>query len=99
MPGAADFTAAVREAVTIYAQTGKLGDPALIYGKHGIPIFPVDHRNKRPIPKRDPDPTGKYPRGIPRTGGFYKATCDPIIITRWWKFNPNALIALPTGSR
>jgi putative DNA primase/helicase len=99
MPGAADFTAAVREAVTIYAQTGKLGDPALIYGKHGIPIFPVDHRNKRPIPKRDPDPTGKHPRGIPRTGGFYKATCDPIIITHWWKENRRALIAMPTGAR
>ena len=99
MPGAADFTAAVREAVTIYAQTGKLGDAALIYGKHSIPIFSVDHRNKRPIPKRDPDPTGKYPRGIPRTGGFYKATCDPIIITHWWKENPRALIAMPTGPK
>jgi hypothetical protein len=89
------FATAVREAV----ETDRMLDAALIYAKHGIPIFPVDHRNKRPIPKRDPDPTGKHPRGIPRTGGFYKATCDPIIITRWWKGNPRALIAMPTGSR
>jgi Bifunctional DNA primase/polymerase, N-terminal/Primase C terminal 2 (PriCT-2) len=99
MPGAADFTAAVREAVEVYAKTGRMLDAALVFGKHSIPIFPVDHRNKRPIPKRDPDPTGKYPRGIPRTGGFYKATCDPIIITRWWKENQRALIAMPTGVR
>jgi putative DNA primase/helicase len=99
MPRAADFTAAVREACAVYAQTGRMGDAALIFGKHGIPIFPVDHRNKSPIPRRDPDPTGKYPRGIPRTGGFYKATCDPIIITDWWKKNPQALIAVPMGPR
>ena len=99
MPGAADFTAAVREACAVYAKTGRLLDAALIYGKHGIPNFPVDHRNKRPIPKRDPDPTGKFPRGLPRTGGFYKATCDPIIIMQWWKANPHALIALPMGPK
>jgi hypothetical protein len=99
MPGAANFTAAVREAIAVYAKTGRLGDAALIFGKHDVPIFPVDHRNKRPIPKRDPDPTGKYPRGIPRTGGFYKATCDPIIIRHWWKENPRALIAMPTGPK
>jgi putative DNA primase/helicase len=99
MPRAADFAAAVREACAVYAKTGKMLDTALIYAKHSIPIFPVDHRNKRPIPKRDPDPTGKYPRGIPRTGGFYKATCDPIIITGWWTNNPLSLIALPMGPR
>src|SRR5262245_54300905 len=99
MPRAADFAAAVREAIAVYAKTGRMGDAALVFGKHGIPIFPVDHRNKSPIPRRDPDPTGKHPRGIPRTGGFYKATCDPIIITQWWKDNPRALIAVPMGPR
>ena len=99
MPCAADFAAAVREACAAYAKTGKLLDAALILGKHGVPIFPVDYRNKCPIPKRDPDPTGKYPRGIPRTGGFYKATTDPIIITQWWRNNQRALIAMPTGAR
>src|SRR5262249_37868024 len=97
MPGAAEFAAAVREACAVYAKTGRMLDAALVFGS--IPIFPVDHRNKRPIPKRDPDPTGKYPRGLPRTGGFYKATTDPIIITQWWKTNQRALIAMPTGSR
>src|SRR5262249_60230709 len=99
MPGAADFAAAVREAVAVYAKTGRMLDAALVFGKYDIPIFPVDHRSKSPIPRRDRDPTGKYPRGIPRTGGFYKATCDPSIITRWWKANPRALIAVPMGPR
>jgi hypothetical protein len=97
MSRAADFAAAVREAVAVYAKTGRLLDAALIYAKHGIPIFPVDHRNKAPIPRRDPDPTGKNPHGIPGTGGFYKATTDPITITKWWTRNPRALIAMPTG--
>jgi hypothetical protein len=98
-PPLSAFAAAVREAVEVYAKTGKLLDAALIYAKHGIPVFPVDHRNKRPIPRRDPDPTGKFKDGIPGTGGFYKATCDPITITRWWKTDPHALIAVPMGPR
>src|SRR5215831_20896501 len=99
MPRAADFAAAVREAIAIYAKTGKMLDAALIYAKHGIPIFPVDHRSKSPIPRRDPDPTGKRPGGIPGTGGFYKATTDPSIITDWWTKHPRALIAVPMGPR
>jgi putative DNA primase/helicase len=99
MPRAADFAAAVREAIAIYAKTGRMGDAALVYGKHGIPVFPVDHRTKAPIPRRDPDPTGKHPQGIPGTGGFYKATCDPGVITDWWRKNPRALIAVPMGPR
>jgi len=80
MPRAAGFTAAVREAVEVYAKTGKLLDAALIYGKHGIPVFPCDPVTKVPIPRRDPDPTGKFKKGIPGTGGFKKATTDPIIM-------------------
>jgi Bifunctional DNA primase/polymerase, N-terminal/Primase C terminal 2 (PriCT-2) len=99
MPRAANFAAAVREAVAVYAKTLRMGEAALVFGKHGIPIFPVDHRNKRPIPRRDPDPTGKRKDGIPGTGGFYKATCDPIIITQWWTKHPRALIAVPMGPR
>ena len=99
MPRAADFAAAVREAIATHAKTGKLLDAALVYAKHGIPVFPVDHHNKKPIPRRDPDPTGKRPQGIPGTGGFYKATTDPVTITDWWKRNPLALIAVPTGPR
>src|SRR5262249_17562266 len=94
-----DFAAAVREACEIFTKTGRLLDAALVFPKHGIPIFPCDPETKRPIPRRDPDPTGKLKTGIPGTGGFYKATCDPIIITRWWKENPRALIAVPMGPR
>jgi len=90
MPRAAGFTAAVREAVEVYAKTGKLLDAALIYGKHGIPVFPCDPVTKVPIPRRDPDPTGKFKKGIPGTGGFKKATTDPIIIGYWWKHNSKA---------
>jgi putative DNA primase/helicase len=99
MSRAADFAAAVREAVAIYAKTRRMGDAALVLGKHEVPCFPVDHRTKAPIPRRDPDPTGKHPRGLPRTGGFYKASCDPIVIADWWKRNPRALIAVPMGPR
>jgi putative DNA primase/helicase len=97
MARAADFAAAVREACEVYAKTKRLLDVVLVFGKYDIPIFPVDHRTKAPIPRRDPDPTGKHPRGVPRTGGFYKATTDPITITDWWKKNPRALIAAPMG--
>src|SRR5215471_13487641 len=99
MPCAADFAAAVREAVAVYAKTRRMLDAARVFGKYDIPIFPCDHRTKNPIPKRDPDPTGKRPQGIPGTGGFYKATCDPSIITDWWTKRPRALIAVPMGPR
>ena len=74
-------------------------DAALAYAVHGFPIFPLDPKTKRPIPKRDPDPTGKFKDGIPGTGGVYKATCDPLIIGAWWRDNPKALIGLPMGER
>jgi hypothetical protein len=96
MPRAADFAAAVRAAC---ARTGKLLDAALVFGPYNIPVFPVDHRTKAPIPRRDRDPTGKHPHGIPRTGGLYKATCDPAVITAWWKKHPRALIAVPMGAK
>src|SRR5262249_42360586 len=64
-----DLAAAVREACEIFAKTGRLLDAALAYAKHGIPVFPCDPVTKVPIPRRDPDPTGKFKRGIPGTGG------------------------------
>src|SRR5262249_26349811 len=92
-----NFAAAVREACAVFAKTGRLLDAALAYAKHDIPVFPCDPETKRPIPPRDLDPTTN--KRIPGTGGFKKATCDPIIITRWWKKNPHALIAVPMGPR
>jgi hypothetical protein len=93
MPRAVDFAAAVLEA----SKTGRMGDAALVYGKYNIAIFPCDPVTKVPIPRRDPDPTGKFKKGIPGTGGVKKATTDPIIIMRWWKENPRALIAVAMG--
>ena len=89
---------AVREAIEAYKESGKMVDAALAYAARGVPIFPLS-QSKRPIPKRDKDPTGKYKKGIPGTGGVYKATCDPLIIRKWWRKNPNALIGLPMGER
>ena len=94
-----NFAAAVREAIKVYTKTGRMLDPVLIYAKHGIPIFPCDPVTKVPIPRRDGDPTGKFKQGIPGTGGFKKATTDPIVITGWWTRNPKALIAVPMGPR
>jgi bifunctional DNA primase/polymerase-like protein/primase-like protein len=95
----ARFAAATRAACAVYAQTGKLLDAALAYAKYGIPVFPCDPVTKVPIPRRDPDPTSKFKRGIPGTGGVKKATTDPITITQWWTRNPNALIAVAMGPR
>jgi putative DNA primase/helicase len=95
---AADFATAVRAACAVYAKTRRMGEAALVYAKHGVPIFPCDPVNKVPIPRRDPDPTGKRKQGVAGTGGVKKATIDPITITQWWKRNPKALIAVAMGS-
>jgi hypothetical protein len=99
MPSAAQFAAAIRAAVTIYAKTGRMIDAALVCATHGIPVFPCDPVTKVPIPRRDPDPTGVRKGGIPGTGGFYKAITDVATIKDWWKRNPRALIAVPMGPR
>jgi bifunctional DNA primase/polymerase-like protein/primase-like protein len=94
-----DLRTAVRAAIRAYKKTGHMRDAALAYGAHGFPVFPLSAGSKRPIPPRDPDPTGQYPKGIPGSGGVYKATTDPDIIRRWWTLNPQALIGLPMGKR
>ena len=93
------FRIAVQAAIDAYAQSGRMVDAALAYAAHGVPIFPLSVTSKKPIPPRDPDPTGKYPDGIPGTGGLYKATTDPLIIRKWWRIHPEALIGLPMGER
>src|SRR5262249_599477 len=92
-----NLAAAAREAVAVYAKTGRLLDAALVFGKYNVSIFPCDPEKKVPIPRRDLDPTGKYPRGIPGTGGVKKATTDPIIIAHWWKQHPRARFAVAMG--
>ncbi len=88
---------AVRHAIYAYRKSGRMLDAALAYARFGVPVFPVTPDRKKPIPKRDYDPDGKYPDGIPGTGGIYKATTDPIRIRKWWRDHPKALIGLPTG--
>ncbi len=90
--------AAVREAVDAYGKSGRMLDAALAYGAHGFPVFPVGVNSKRPIPKRDPDPTDKHKTGIPGTGGLYKATCDKAQIRAWWT-RKEYLIGMPMGER
>jgi len=51
-----------------------------------------------PIPRRDPDPSGRHPDGLPQTGSFYKSTCDERQIRAWWRVTPSALIGLPMGA-
>jgi Bifunctional DNA primase/polymerase, N-terminal len=89
----------VRAAIRAYDESGRMLDAALAYANFGFPVFPLSVRTKRPIPKRDPDPTGQFEDGIPGTGGVYKATTDPVQITKWWRENPKALIGLPMGEQ
>ncbi|THD58769.1 MAG: hypothetical protein E7813_25780, partial [Bradyrhizobium sp.] len=93
------FRVAVQAAKEAYASSWRMLDAALAYAAHGVPVFPLDPVSKAPIPKRDPDPTGRDPKGIPRTGGFYKATCDPVQIAAWWKRGRRNLIGVPMGPR
>ena len=58
---------------------------ALSYARAGVPVFPVTSE-KRPAPM------------LGRDGGHYLATTDEATIRRWWRKNPNLLIASPTTS-
>src|SRR5262245_39555340 len=73
--GSARLRLGVQSAIIAFARSGRMLDAALAYAAHGLPVFPLDVRSKAPIPKRDPDPTGKLKKGVPKTGGVYKATC------------------------
>ena len=98
-PPSQHFRIAVAAACDAYEKSARMLDAALAYAAHGYPVFPLSFTSKVPIPRRDPDPTGKHPDGIPGTGSFYKATTDPRIIRRWWLIHPEALIGLPMGER
>jgi hypothetical protein len=85
---------AVAAAIEAYARTGKMLDAALEYARHGFPVFPLT-KDKKPVPARDKDANGKP---IPGTGGFKKATCDPIQIHAWWDKH-QYLVGMPMGER
>ena len=87
------FASAVRAAIDAYAKSGHMLDAALAYAKHGIPVFPLSVHSKAPVPKADLDQRGNK---IPKSGGFYKATTEFVIIHRWWD-RKEYLIGMPTG--
>lgn len=59
-----------------------LGDSALQYASVGIPVFPCIPGGKTPL----------------TNSGFHAATTDLDLIAGWWRWQPNANIAIPTGT-
>ena len=90
--GKPQLSGATRAAIKAYEHSGRMLDAALAYAAHGFPVFPLTV-DKKPVPPRDKDANGKP---IPGTGSFYKATCDPIQIRKWWA-GREYLIGLPMG--
>jgi hypothetical protein len=58
-------------------------EAAQALARAGVPMFPVQSRDKRPLCEH----------------GVYSATTDLEQIARWWRRNPEALIAVPMGRR
>jgi hypothetical protein len=56
---------------------------ALELARKGVPVFPCNPADKRPL----------------TPNGFKDATADPDIIHLWWTEHPDALIGVPTGTR
>jgi putative DNA primase/helicase len=87
------------------ASTATLKEAALRYARHGIPVFPLQARSKKPfadyhvtcagIPAWAGGPHPTCPRQ--RHGGFYAATTDPARIDAWWNLHGEANIGGATG--
>src|SRR5262249_13965614 len=56
-------------------------EAALEYARHGIPVFPTNPLDKKPL----------------TANGFKDATKDEVQIRAWWQKWPNAMIGAPTG--
>ena len=91
-----EFVKAVAAAIKAYAKTGCMVDAALAYARHGVPVFPVNVRNKKPVARRLLDDDGEPIAG---TGGFKRATCDEEQIREWWGKRGRHLIGVPMGRR
>jgi hypothetical protein len=72
LPPAKRLRFAVQAAVTAFEKSGRMLDAALTYAEHGVPIFPLDPRSKKPIPRRDRD----------RPENIRKASPEPAASTR-----------------
>jgi Bifunctional DNA primase/polymerase, N-terminal len=57
-------------------------EAALEYARNGIPVFPTNPLDKKPL----------------TTHGFKDASKDEAQIRAWWSKWPNAMIAAPTGA-
>src|SRR5215470_19879266 len=57
-------------------------DAALDYARQGIPVFPTNPLDKKPL----------------TSSGFRDATTDEAQIRAWWAKWPNAMLAAPTGA-
>lgn len=62
-------------------QPEKIRDAALAYAARGVPVFPCNPINKRPL----------------TPNGFKNATTETSSIELWWRTWPNAMVAAPTG--
>ena len=56
-------------------------DAALEYAQRGIPVFPCNPLDKKPL----------------TSSGFKDATKDEAQVRAWWSKWPNAMIGAPTG--
>jgi hypothetical protein len=64
------------------APTPALGDAAMWYAQHGLHVFPLLPRSKRPF-------EGSH--------GLHDATCASSQVAQWWGERPDANIGLATG--
>lgn len=60
-----------------------LAQAALSYVEKGLPIFPCNAQNKRPLTEN----------------GFHDASADAETVRQWWERWPNAMIGMPTGEQ
>jgi putative DNA primase/helicase len=71
-----------------------MGEYALDYARRGWAVFPCMPADKAPYIPADLNAEGKK---IPRSGGLYKATRDPAVISEWWHHWPRAMIGVRCG--
>ncbi len=73
------------------------GEAALLYARHGWPVFPCHHpeRGGCSCGARDCASPGKHPR---TRRGLRDATTNSEVIRRWWRAWPKVNVAIRTGA-